>query len=62
MQTVSVFDEITIERNECDQIRIFCDNVNIPSDSRNLAYKAAISFFDQLEIEPVGIDIRNNFV
>ncbi len=57
MQTVSVFDEITIERNECDQIRIFCDNVNIPSDSRNLAYKAAISFFDQLEIEPVGIDI-----
>lgn len=57
MQTVSVFDEITVEPNEVNEIRIFCDTQGIPCDCNNLAYKAAIAFFEHIDSSPSGIDI-----
>ncbi len=57
MQTVSAYDEITVEPNEANEIRIFCDTQGIPLDYRNLAYKAAIAFFEHIDISPSGIDI-----
>jgi len=57
MQAVSIFDEITVAPNEAGEIRIFCDSPDIPCDSRNLAYKAAIAFFNHIQCEPNGLDI-----
>ncbi len=57
MQTVSIFDELKIELNELNEIRIFCDAPGIPCDSSNLVYKAAIAFFEHIQVQPVGIDI-----
>ncbi|MDR2426378.1 MAG: 4-(cytidine 5'-diphospho)-2-C-methyl-D-erythritol kinase [Endomicrobium sp.] len=41
MQTVSLFDEITVEDIPAG-IELKCDNAHIPLDSSNLAYKAAL--------------------
>ena len=45
MQTVPVYDELTVtvdpESSSPDPIRVFCDWPEVPSDSSNLAYKAA---------------------
>lgn len=60
MQTVSVFDEITVQPNEASEIRIFCDMPDIPCDFKNLAYKAAIAFFEHIDKTPNGIDITIN--
>jgi len=57
MQAVSIFDEIRIEPNEVGEIRIFCENPNIPCDDSNLAYKAATAFFKHVNCEPSGVDI-----
>ena len=43
MQTVSLFDEIEIEK--ADEIKVDCNIKEIPTDERNLAYKAALEFF-----------------
>lgn len=60
MQTVSLFDEITVTPNEVNEIRIFCDTPGIPLDCTNLVYKAAIAFFEHVNIQPSGIDITIN--
>jgi len=60
MQTVSLFDEITVTPNEVNEIRIFCDTPGIPCDCTNLVYKAAIAFFEHVNIQPSGIDITIN--
>lgn len=49
MQTVSLFDEITV--CESDKITLNCSDKNLPCDRDNLAYKAAEAFF-----KATGID------
>ena len=49
MQSVGLHDVITVEYDDsCNEknIKIVCDNANIPCDSRNLAYKAADLILD----------------
>ncbi|MDR1196027.1 MAG: 4-(cytidine 5'-diphospho)-2-C-methyl-D-erythritol kinase [Endomicrobium sp.] len=50
MQTVSLFDDITVE-DISSGIILECDNANIPSDSSNLAYKAALSLQKHFDIQ-----------
>lgn len=57
MQAVSLFDEITIQLNNSEEIKIFSECPQIPCDDTNLAYKAAIAFFNHIDSEPVGINI-----
>ena len=45
MQTVSLCDYITVKKDESDAIIIKPDQCNIPTDKRNLVYKACESFF-----------------
>lgn len=47
MQTVDLFDEVTVEL-EGDKTIVSCDNPQIPSDERNIAYKAAELFKKEL--------------
>jgi len=59
MQTISLCDELTITRNTCNKINIFCDNPMIPIGKGNLAYKAAEKFFEYSgDFFGVDIDIK----
>lgn len=60
MQSVDLYDEITIEKQHGD-ICITCNKPYVPTDERNLAYKAAKLFMDTFNIKSgVRIDIKKN--
>lgn len=49
MHTVPLYDTVTLEAKE--EITISCNNPKVPTDSSNLAYKAAKLFFDTAKIK-----------
>ena len=62
MQTVDICDDITVsalpEAADCGKILLTCDDPKLPTDSRNLAYKAAEEVFASCKIQAgVRIDI-----
>ena len=60
MQNIDLYDEISIEKQKKD-IKISCNKSYVPTDSRNLAYKAASLFKETYNIEDgVHIDIVKN--
>lgn len=46
MQSVGVYDTVTVERVKGREIQISCNISDIPTDDRNIAYKAAEAFFN----------------
>lgn len=60
MQSVSLYDTITVQKNDSKAITITCDVPSIPTDEKNIAYKAAKAFFDYTGIENYGISISIN--
>ena len=60
MQNIDIYDVITIEKIECG-IEITCNKPYVPTDERNLAYKAAKLFKDTFNITSgVSINIKKN--
>lgn len=60
MQTIDLYDEITIEKQE-KGITIACNKPYVPRDERNLAYKAAKLFMEKYNIsQGVNINIKKN--
>lgn len=57
MQTVDLYDTITISRSKTDGIFISCNRPQIPCNETNYAHIAARRFFEVLNVEPVGISI-----
>lgn len=62
MQSVSLYDEITVTKTDSKDITITCSIDSIPTDEKNIAYKAAAAFFAYTGIENCGIaiDIKKN--
>lgn len=58
MQTISLRDDIEIDIGTGRPWTLQCSMEGIPTDERNLAWKAAKIFCDVLEIDPNGIEIR----
>lgn len=58
MQTVSIRDDIEIDVDTGKPWALFCDQENVPTDERNLAWKAAKVFFENTKLETSGIEIR----
>lgn len=58
MQSVSLCDTVTVEKNKSGKITITCSAKGIPTDERNIAYKAAKAFFDATQTENCGIHIN----
>lgn len=58
MQTISVRDDVEIDIGTGKPWRLLCSKEGIPSDERNLAWKAAKVYFDRLGKDPDGIEIR----
>ena len=58
MQAVSIRDDIEIDVGTGKAWTLSCDKEGIPTDNRNLAWKAAEAFFNATGIDPDGIEIR----
>ena len=61
MQSVSLYDTVTVAETISKGITITCDVPSIPTDEKNIAYKAAKAFFDYTGIDQgIAIDIKKN--
>ncbi len=59
MQSVGLYDTITIERNGSDEITVSCDTDGVPTDKSNIVYKCAEKFFEYAGIsKDKGIHIH----
>lgn len=58
MQSVSLYDEVAVEKTEGKDIIITCNIEGIPTDEKNIAHKAAKAFFTYTGIEGEGISIH----
>ena len=57
MQSVGIYDTITVEKIKGRNIVISCNFDDIPLDERNIAYKAAEAFFKANKVRSKGIHI-----
>jgi 4-diphosphocytidyl-2-C-methyl-D-erythritol kinase len=58
MQSVDLYDTVTVETEDSGAITITSDEEGIPCDKRNIAYKAAQAFFDSTGVRNKGIRIH----
>lgn len=58
MQTVSLYDTVSVSKAESAEILIECNIPEIPCDSSNIAYKAATAFFSSTKLPMGGLRIR----
>jgi 4-diphosphocytidyl-2-C-methyl-D-erythritol kinase len=58
MQTISVRDDVEIDIGTGKPWKLLCSMEGIPTDERNLAWKAAKVYFDTVKKDPDGIEIR----
>ncbi len=58
MQTISIRDDIEVTVGTGKPWVLRCDKVGIPTDERNLAWKAASVYCDALGKDPDGLEIR----
>jgi len=56
MQSVSLFDSVTLSLSSRKGVRLVCDDATIPTDLRNTAVAAALRFSEAVGID-TGIDI-----
>lgn len=58
MQTISIRDDVEIDVGTGKPWCLKCDKEGIPTDERNLAWKAAKVYFDTIGKDPDGLEIR----
>ena len=58
MQSVDLYDTITVEKNGKNEIVIKCDTAGVPCNEKNIAYKCAEAFFKACDITDKGITIE----
>lgn len=57
MQSIGLYDTITVTQTKTKMITISCNIDDIPLDEKNIAYKAADAFFKATKIKNKGINI-----
>ena len=57
MQSVGIYDTVTVKKTDSDNIKITCDVPSIPVGESNIAHKAAKAFFEYTKIKNCGIEI-----
>ena len=58
MQTISIRDDVEIDVDTDKPWTLSCDQEGVPTDERNLAWKAAKVFYENTKYETSGIAIR----
>ena len=57
MQSINLYDTVTVTETKTRKITITCNIDDIPLDEHNIAYKAAVQFFKDTKIKNKGINI-----
>lgn len=57
MQSVGIYDTVTVTKTKSKKITITCNIDDIPLDESNIAHKAASAFFKATKIKNTGINI-----
>lgn len=57
MQSIGLYDTVTVSETKSKKITITCNIDDIPLDEKNIAYKAANAFFKATKIKNKGINI-----
>lgn len=58
MQAISIRDDVEIDVGTGKPWKLLCSVEGIPTDERNLAWKAAKVYFDTVKKDPDGLEIR----
>ena len=58
MQTISIRDDVEIDVDTGKPWKLSCDMDGVPTDERNLAWKAAKIFYEHTNLNTTGIEIR----
>ena len=58
MQSVSLADIVTVSENGEGIIRLTCSEPALPTDSKNIAYRAAQAFLEEAGLVGRGVDIH----
>ncbi len=58
MQTISIRDDVEIDVDTGKPWALHCDNACVPTDERNLAWKAAKVFYENTKLKTTGLEIR----
>lgn len=58
MQSVDLFDVVTVDKNKEKKIIIQCDKDGVPCNEKNIAYKCAMMFFEYCNISDIGVTIK----
>ncbi len=58
MQTISMRDDIEIDVDTGKPWVLHCDKEGVPTDERNLAWKAAKVFYENTKLQTTGLEIR----
>lgn len=57
MQTIDLYEIVTLSQNDSGNITISCDKDGIPCDESNIAVKCVRAFFNAADIIPTGLHI-----
>ncbi len=57
MQSVGIYDTVTVTLNRSKRITVLCDTEGVPTDKTNIVCKAAREFFKQTGIKNTGLKI-----
>lgn len=57
MQSIGIYDTVTVSETKSKKITITCNIDDIPLDEHNIAHKAAAAFFSATKIKNKGINI-----
>lgn len=58
MQSIGLFDTITVKTTDSDKITLSCSDESMPTDNKNTAWKAAEFFFEHIGSETKGVNIH----
>lgn len=58
MQSVDLYDTVTIEKNSINEIIIKCNKDGVPCNEKNIAHKCAKAFFDYCNVADRGVTIE----
>ncbi len=57
MQSIGIYDKVTVTENKSKSITIKCNIDDIPLNNKNIAWKAAEAFFEETKMKNRGIEI-----
>ena len=58
MQSVGLYDYVTLTENSSKEITVSCTHPDVPCDERNIVHKCAVAFYNKSGIECGGLHIH----